>query len=401
MHKHRFLPPVILLAMLLAGAVAAPVALAGTPAAVTVRVEGFEGSTILAQTAVQTSTAPVPVEGGTCSGTSAGGALYDAVHGNWVASKGSFGVSILGIGGIDLPAFGSEDYAYWSIWVNNEFATKGACEEELSPGDDVVYAAQCFGLGAYCPTSEDAPEHFLTSTAPTHSTVGVGEPVSVTIGSLSTSSGKPEPSLPAGVSVGAGSITQAPGAGGVTTFTFTAPGIYTLQARGPSSVPSDPFTVCVHNGEDGNCGTTGPAGTTSPGSSGVDGFKESSIYRGPYALVPEPSAPLNARHYTPSDAPRLLSGTILSHSAVTSLKLELRRSYRGRCSAFDAVRASFVRERCGAGAAFSVPAAADYSYLLPTSLPSGRYVLDVLAGDAVGNTTTLARGTSRIVFYVG
>ncbi len=41
-------------------------------------------------------TTPVPVEGGTCSGTSAGGALYDAVHGVWHAKLASFGVEVAG-----------------------------------------------------------------------------------------------------------------------------------------------------------------------------------------------------------------------------------------------------------------------------------------------------------------
>ena len=33
-------------------------------------------------------------------------------------------------------------------------------------------------------------------------------------------------------------------------------------------------------------------------------------------------------------------------------------------------------------------------------LPPGRYVLNLAASDAAGNQTTLARGSSRIVFYV-
>ena len=34
------------------------------------------------------------------------------------------------------------------------------------------------------------------------------------------------------------------------------------------------------------------------------------------------------------------------------------------------------------------------------ALPPGRYVLDIEATDVTGNHTSLARGTSRIVFYV-
>src|SRR5581483_7077566 len=107
----RSLTAVTMLLLALA-AVALPArASAGEAATVTVRVEGFEGATLLAQTQVTTTTASVPVQGGTCSGTSAGGALYDAVKGNWKAVEGGTGVEILGIDGVDLPPFGSENYA--------------------------------------------------------------------------------------------------------------------------------------------------------------------------------------------------------------------------------------------------------------------------------------------------
>jgi hypothetical protein len=40
------------------------------------------------------------------------------------------------------------------------------------------------------------------------------------------------------------------------------------------------------------------------------------------------------------------------------------------------------------------------SYLLPHRLGRGRYVLDVIATDGAGNREALARGTSRVVFFV-
>jgi hypothetical protein len=57
---------------------------------------------------------------------------------------------------------------------------------------------------------------------------------------------------------------------------------------------------------------------------------------------------------------------------------------------------------CGAahGVYFSVGSQASFSYLLPETLAPGRYVLDIEATDTAGEHTTLARGTSRIVFYV-
>jgi hypothetical protein len=378
----------------------ASAAIAAEPTTVTVRVEGFDGVTLLPQTQVRTSTAPVPVEGGVCSGTSVGGALYDATHGDWDAKEASTGVEILGIQGVNLPPFGTEDYAYWSIWVNNEFAQSGACAEQARPNMDIVFAAQCFALGLYCPTSATAPDHFLTMTAPTSTDVGAGESVSVTVGSLGTASGTSE-ALPEGVTVTGGPTTVSPNAEGVATLKFTASGSYTLQAHAADSVPSDPYTVCVHSGNDGNCGTTGPSGSSSGSSSGgVLGYSSSS-YKGPYAVVAEIAGLIDGHHYRRGHAPRVLAGKVLAHTGVASVSLRLRRSYGNRCYAYNGSSERFVRARCGQGSFFKVGTQASFSYLLPEALPPGRYVLDVQASDLVGNRTTLARGTSRVVFYVG
>lgn len=385
----------LVLALLVSLLLVAPAFAAG-PATVTVRVEGFNGVTLLPQTQVTTTTAPVPVEGGVCSGTSVGGALYDATHGDWEAKENG-GVEILGIEGLDLPPFGPGNYAYWSIWLNNAFAQNGACNEELDPNENVVFAAQCFELGPDCP-SATAPDHFLTMTPPASTDVGVGESVSLTVGSLGTASGTPE-ALPAGVTVIGGSSPVSPNPEGVATLSFTAAGTYTLQARASDSVPSNPYTICVHNGNDGTCGTqtstSASVGSTSGGST-----PSGSLYKGAYALVPKLTSLTNSRVYKRGRAPRVLSGSVLAHTTVTSIGLELRRSYRGRCYAFDGVTTRFVRARCGTGTPFKVSNNGLFSYLLPEALAPGRYVLDIEATDAAGNRTTLARGTSRIVFYV-
>jgi len=391
--------------------VLASTALAAGPATVTVRVEGFSGVTLLPQTQVTTSTTPIAVEGGACSGTSAGGALYDAIHGDWEAREESEGVAILGIDGVDLPPFGTGDYAYWSLWVNNEFATSGACSEELGPNADVVFVGQCFALGPECPTSASAPNHFLTATAPTPSSVNVGQSVSVTIGSINTESGVHEATLPAGVTVAAGTVSVSPGEGGLAKLCFATAGTYVLQAHAPDSVPSDPYTIMV-NGNDGTCGTSVGSSSTSNGSStsagnsatsgsgGVAGVSSARPYTGPYALVADASGLIDGHSYGRGRAPRLLAGSILAHSAVSSISLKLRREYRGRCYAYNGTKEHFLPARCGGGSLFKVSSDDSYSYLLPAALAPGRYVLDIQASDVAGNRTTLARGTSRIVFYV-
>jgi len=58
--------------------------------------------------------------------------------------------------------------------------------------------------------------------------------------------------------------------------------------------------------------------------------------------------------------------------------------------------------RCGAanGKYFKASNQKLFSYLLPETLAPGRYVLDAQGVGAGGHVSSLARGTSRIVFYV-
>lgn len=365
----------------------------------TVRVEGFNGATLLPRTQVTTSTEQIAVEGGACSGTSAGGALYDATHGNWkVKNDGAEGIEIDGIEGLNFPPFSARPDAYWSFWLNDEFAQQGACSQGVENGADIVFAAQCDALGPDC-SSATAPDHLLTSSAPTGTVVQVGASVSVTIGSISTSTGLHETSLPANVTVSAGSLTASPDTQGVATLSFPTAGTYTLQAHAPDAIPSDPYTICVHNGNDGTCGTQAMTGS---GGSQASATGASTLipYKGPYALVSHLTGLLDGHIYRHGRAPRVLAGSVVGHTAIASVSLVLRREYRGRCWAYDGVSARFRRARCGAGSPFEVARSGQFSYLLPAALAPGRYVLDVQATDIAGNRTTLARGTSRIVFHV-
>jgi hypothetical protein len=151
----------------------------------------------------------------------------------------------------------------------------------------------------------------------------------------------------------------------------------------------------VHEGNDGTCGTTSPSGSSTP-APGV----AAAAYKGPFAVVAQATGVQDGHVYPRGRGPKVLTGTIATHASVASVSLELRRSYRGRCFAYDGVAERFKRARCGTGSFFAVGSAPSFSYLLPAALAPGRYVLDVQATDAAGNRTTLARGSSRIVFYV-
>jgi hypothetical protein len=381
------------LAACMALAVPSSALASGGPATVKVRVEGSGGQTLLAQTEVSTTAVPVPVQGGTCSGTSAGGALYDATQGSWNATLGPYGVEIDGLQGVNLPSFAEGTYAYWSFWLNNEYAPEGACGMEVGPGADIVFVLQCYASGPECPGAQSAPDHFLTLTAPPTRVLLVGESVSATVGSLNTVSGSAE-SLPAQTLLTAASQSTTPDSTGKAALSFTAPGTYTIQAKAPDSVPSDPYLVCVHAPGDGGCGTSA---ASVPGG-GVAGFQQR--YSGPFALAARSSAPRDGHVYAHGHGPRLLSGTILSHEAVSSVSLELRRQSRGRCTSYDGTSERFLKARCGSGKAFEVAKSGSFSYLLPGALAPGRYVLDISAQDTAGNRTAPARGFSRIVFYV-
>jgi len=395
------------------------VASAGTPATVSVRVEGPGGQTLLPQTTVTTNTTPIDIDGNpadACSGTSAGGALYDAVHGNWgVAFSTSVGgVEINAIDGLDFTTSSDQ---YWSFWYDGQAATVGACSEELAADDRVVFFAQCYGVGPDCATA-NAPDHFLTESAPSAATVQAGTPVTVTVGSVGTGyPGGPE-SLPPGVSVTAGGVSVVPGAGGVASLTFPTPGTYTLQASAPDSVPSDTYALCVHNGNDGNCGTPAPVTTTttttatttatvstttsatSTTSTASVGVLGTSVKVAPVTAFA--SSVRNSHVYSAAHAPRTLAGRVSLSGTLTDVRLRLTRDDDGRCSAYDGLTERFRSTRCGVahGSFFSVGRTATFTYLLPSRLGRGRYVLDVEAIDSAGHVSALYHGTSRMVFYV-
>jgi hypothetical protein len=183
---------------------------------------------------------------------------------------------------------------------------------------------------------------------------------------------------------------------GHASLTLSQAGNVMVGVSAPASVRSE-TTVCVHKGNDGNCGTT-PSAAATTGSSGVLGA--SVAYKGPYAIVARATGLLDGHVYPRARAPRLLRGTALAHLRIASVSVKLRRSYRGHCYAYDGTTERFRRARCGRGSYFQVSTTPSFSYLLPAALKRGRYVLDIQATDTAGNRTSLARGSSRIVFYV-
>jgi hypothetical protein len=370
-------------------------AAAAGPATVTVRVEG-PTETLVPPTQLTTTTTPVVKDGEpthSCTGTSAAGALQLATGGNWSGQWfNGLGYSVETIEGQSYPF--TQPY-YWGFWLDGKPSTAGICEVELNPGENILFFPECFSeTSGVCPSSPNP----LGIEAP--ATAEVSKPITVTVTSYANATGASSPAVGATVAgAGASATTDA---NGHATLTLSGSGNVTLQVTAPESVRTE-AVVCVHNGNDGNCGTKASSGTSSATGSTAPagGTLASAPYTGPYAVVAKTSGLIEGHVYRHGHAPRILAGSVLAHTAISSVSLELRREHRGRCYAYNGVTTRFAVAHCGQGSPFKVSSNGLFSYLLPVALPPGRYVLDVEATDTAGGHTTLARGTSRIVFYVG
>jgi len=383
------------------------------------RIEGTS-QTVLAPTVVTTDAAAFhpandAVAGHTCPGTSAARALELATGGTWsgtyFTSFGDYEVdSILG----EAHPAGATDGSYWAFWVNNAAAQVGICQQQLNPGDQVLFFPDCFGT---CPAGFVSPA-VLGISAPT--VVQSGTPFTASVVSYPNAGGPPKALVGATITGGGASV--ATGVGGAATVTLDNPGSYLLAATAANSVRVE-SAICVHNGNDGNCGTTkakpgAPAttppvgGTTTPGAPGTttpagcvtngsDGLCGTLDVTAPIARLQIPEG----RHYGHGKGPRTLKGTVAADSSgVRSIRLRLTRQYRGACEVFSPQKTTLVDGSCRIEVApwFKVGPPSPFSYLLRKRLPAGRYVLDVEATDNAGNVQAKqVPGRSRIVFRVG
>jgi hypothetical protein len=389
--SRRFITMFVLVCVV--GAIAAANAFAGPT--VTVRIEG-ESGTLQPQTTVVLN-APEPVSN--CAANSVAAAINLAVNGNW-----DHGESNGGAGNFTETILGeTHDFTHnsdtWAEWINGKWGG-GICTDKLeTDGDEVLMIA------------DHEPEPFFSPTvwplvvAGAPATAQVDVPFTVHLSEIRTpagtfaEAGQGAPMAVAGATVGgAGATSSSSDGSGTATVTLASTGNVTLRASKPGDATSAPFVVCVHNGNDGNCGS---AASTAPGSSSVLGSSTTNAsYKGPYAVVAHATGVLDSHTYSIAQAPRLLRGTAVAHTQIASVSLRLRRTRHGRCFAYNGVSERFARTRCGGGSFFKVASTPSFSYLLPGALARGRYVLDIEATDVAGNRTSLARGSSRLVFYV-
>lgn len=372
-------------------------ALAAGPADVTVRVEGA-GDTLLARSAVHTTTTPVVKDGNnahSCTGTSVAGALEVATSGNWSGTwSDAFGYSVETILG-ESHLFSSDHY--WGEFVNGA-PGNGLCADELSAGDEVLFAPE--------PTDFSAtPDNPMYLQAPATAQRGTAFNVTVTEKVTTFDSSPPYAAHTTtqpvqGAAVG-GATTDA---NGVAALTLDSTGLAPLRATHAGDIRTATETVCVHDGDDGLCGTTKP-GDPAPAPcvhDGDDGRCGTPDHKATYGFI---KSIREHQRFRKGRGPRQLSGTSdPDPSGLEDVRLRLTRNDRGRCSTFSGAKLRFTAmKRCGArrGRWFSIGSKADWSYLLPKALGRGRYVLDLRTVDGAGNAdTTLARTRNRVVFFV-
>lgn len=376
-----------LAAGILAVAVSASPALATT---VTVRVEGAS-DTLVPQTAVNTTATAVNkdgVAGHDCTGTSAAGALEQATGGGWTGPwNAGLGYSVNAVKG-ESHLFGGG--SFWGFFLNDKLAPVGICGAELQAGDKVLFA----------PIGETATSFGVLDVSGVPAIVAPGRPFTVTVArTVSDFSPASTREVVAGATVSGGGATATTAADGVAQLTLTARGPASVRAAHGSDIRSPSLPICVTDGSDGACGTTAASTCVTTGDDGKCGTKDKRAPRGKIESIRE------GQRFGKGKGPRGLTGLVTADpSGIAAIRLRLTRNDHGRCQTFDGRSERLVRlKRCGAtrGKWFSVGDRERWSYLLPSRLGAGRYVLDVQVTDRAGNVDTLLQRTrTRVVFTV-
>ncbi len=359
---------------------------------VTVRVEGLTETKLLPTQVTLTGT-PVVKDGNVehaCGGNTGVGALQLATDGNWTGpwNSGFKQYEIYSIEGENhVFEKGASANYFWSFWLNDKEAEVGACEAEVKAGDHVLFFPSCFGTA--CPQPIPTPLEVEAA-----SSANVGEPTPVTVKRFSSSGVASEVAGAAAVGGGAGATTDSHGQA---ILTFLHAGEITVRATAPEAIRAE-TTICIHNGNDGTCGTTVTAG--GPGKSPVTAQISPQTTVSEVAKV---AGVKNGHVYSRRHAPRVLGGIVKVPAGGTlrQVRIRLERRYRGRCWDFSGSRVRFVRARkCDTASFFSVGGSESFSYLLPAALPKGRYVFDIEGVDSAGHATKLVSGVSHVVFRV-
>ncbi len=204
-------------------------AVAGTPATVSVRIEG-EASTLLPLTTLTTNTTPTPAPGN-CPGTTAAGALQLATKGSW--DHEAYIQTILG----ETHEWTIGEPRYWALWVNDRYAEEGACTLQLAEGDRVLFLVDKATAPEYNPTV------FPLELSGAPAEITQGGSATVTVNKYSTSG---VPSAANGVAVKGGEASVTTNTSGQATVKFGALGTAHLRGTKSGFAPTASVAVCVH-----------------------------------------------------------------------------------------------------------------------------------------------------------
>lgn len=383
------MPKLHSLAALLAASVAlvaaAPVVAA--PVTVNLRVEGssrtiFEGPiTTDAKTLTKDGSGSHP-----CDGTNGGAnptpgptmtsALDDGLlavgvpwTATWYDSPGDFFVDSIGSDASQQSA----PFTYWGYFYNGVSSTVGGCQQQVHPGDSVLYTYSVYG------------QHLLELSGPARA--ATGEAVQFTVQD-NDGNGNRVPAVGASV---AGATTDAAGHASVS---FAEAGQHTFKATRSDSVRSNAATLCVYTPGSGDCGTEKPTtgGDTTP----------TTETPSPQPAVKDTTPPTIDVSLTPGKTyargPRILAGQTDDAGGIVQVFLRLRATNGGdltaasRCRWFSGKRGVFTHRTvpCSKARFFRLGSNPKFSYLLPSRLGKGRYVLDVKVLDRAYNAGRMA-----------
>jgi len=368
----RFLTAAALAALFVTAAASA------APVTVQLRVEGatstiFEGPVTTDGKTIDKGGGPHPCDGTNGNTNPAPGptmtsALDDAAasggftwDGTWFGGFDDFGIDRIGPDSTDFAAG-----RYWGYALNYIAPTIGGCQQQVHAGDEVLYGYDFF-----------SKSHLLKLRGPNQTVAGRSINVSVEDGQT----GAPV----AGATVG-GNTTRSDGRARVT---FGASGLQVLKAERSDSVRSNGLVVCVAPAQGGDCGA--PLSQLA----GDRGVVDSNA---PIVRVSKPRSGVRYRR-----GPRLLRGTASDEgSGVKLVELSLRRRAGGSgCSWWSGARERFVKRGCSKASYFEAGTGPDWSYLLPSRLPKGSYLLTTTAVDQAGNREQRAvKGRTRVAFEV-
>jgi hypothetical protein len=209
--------------------VASTPALAGTPATVSVRVEGAS-TTLLPLTRVTTNTTSTPPPGN-CPGTTAAGALQLATEGNWDHEE--YIQTILG----ETHEWTMSDPRYWAVWIDDKYAEEGACSLQLHEGDHLLFLVDRATAPEYTPTV------FPLELSGAPAEITQGESATVTVDKYSTAG---VASAANGVSVKGGDAAATTNVSGQATVKFSTLGTAHLRGTKSGFAPTASVAVCVH-----------------------------------------------------------------------------------------------------------------------------------------------------------